>query len=71
MSLTFDQSSEYLMKSISTIVTGDIYNVPNNTKQIDYPNITQYNMFDEKRLMKGCITFSQTTGLLFEIMGNY
>jgi archaellin len=70
MSLNHNSSSEYLMASISTIITNDLYNV-SNTKQIDYPNIAQYRMYDEYRLMIGNIKISQLHGLMFEIMDNY
>ena len=67
------QTYEYLMKSISTIIY-DGHNLFNNNcdiKQINYPAITQYCMFDKKQIIDRPISISNTFGLYYEIIRCY
>lgn len=64
---------EFLMQSISTIIYDQVnlFNVPSNTKQLDYPYIHQYSIFDQKRLIDSTVIISDAFGLAYEIINCY
>jgi len=63
------QTEVYLNRSICTIVYDglNIFNMPNMTKQIDYPTLNQYNIFKNKQILEDPIYMSWTGGLRYEI----
>jgi hypothetical protein len=66
-------TSDYLARSISTIIYDDqdLFNMTHGTKQLDYPNVYQYNMFKENRLLDKPIYISDIFGLDHEILSYY
>ena len=66
-------SNTYLSRSISTIIydSKDVFNVSNMTKQLDYPSLNQYRMFNQNQILDQKIYISQIFGLDYEIMNHY
>ena len=66
-------SNNYLSRSISTIIydSKDVFNVSNMTKQLDYPSLNQYRMFNQNQILDQKIYISQIFGLDYEIMNHY
>lgn len=66
-------SKPYLMKSISTIICDckDLFSVSNNLKQLDYPSLNQYTMFNDGQILDEPINISDTYGLDYEILKCY
>jgi hypothetical protein len=67
------QEQTYLMKSISTIIVDkiDLFNIPSFTKQINYPSLEQYSIFDNKQILNKQIYISLMFGLDYEILKCY
>lgn len=63
----------YLMRSISTIIYdyNHIFNEKHMTKQLDYPLLSQYNMFKNNQILDEAIYISDTFGLDYEIVKCY
>jgi hypothetical protein len=67
------QEQTYLMKSVSTIIVDkiDLFNMQSFTKQINYPSLEQYNIFDNKQILNKRIYISLMFGLDYEILKCY
>jgi hypothetical protein len=65
--------NNYLAKSVSTIIydARNLFDMKHGTKQLDYPNIYQYNMLKKNRLLDKHISISQLYGLDYEILSYY
>lgn len=66
-------SKEYLIMSLSTIILdmSCMFNVTDGHKQIDYPLLTQYNMYLDQKILNTSIYLSKIYGLDYEIMRHY
>lgn len=66
-------TQENLMKSLSTIIYDNrqLFNVDTIQKQIDYPKLSQYNMFINGQILKDTIHISPIYGLSYEILKCY
>jgi hypothetical protein len=67
------QEQTYLLKSISTIIIDkiDLFNMQSFTKQINYPSLEQYSIFDNKQILNKQIYISLMFGLDYEILKCY
>lgn len=63
----------YLLRSISTIIYDklNLFNMEHGTKQLDYPKLSQYNMFKLGKISSECIKISNIFGLDYEIIQSY
>lgn len=63
----------YLMRAVSTIIYDGkhLFNVKNGTKQINYPALTQYNMYKNNKILDTTIHISHLFGLDHEIISYY
>jgi len=63
----------YLMRSASTIIydQSDLFNVPTDTKQLDYPYIHQYTLFSQNRLLEKPVIIGEAYGIAYEIASYY
>jgi hypothetical protein len=63
----------YLMRGTSTIIFDGInlFNIKNRTKQINYPSLRQYTIFNQNKILETTINISQTVGLDYEINSYY
>jgi hypothetical protein len=63
----------YLMRSISTIIHdgNDIFNIKNNTKQINYPSLDQYNIHKDNKIIESPVHINQIYGLDYEIISHF
>ena len=63
----------YLMRAVSTIIYDGkhLFNVKNGTKQINYPELTQYNMYKNNQILDTTIHISHLFGLDYEIISYY
>ena len=59
----------YLTKSVCTIIYDgiDMFAAPTMIKQLDYPDLSQYNMFQANQIVREPIYVSWTGGLHFEL----
>jgi hypothetical protein len=62
-------SEIYLNRSVGTIIFDnlDMFNIPNMTKQLDYPYLHQYNIYRKKRIIVEPIHICWTGGLRYEL----
>lgn len=63
----------HLMRSISTIIYDgtQLFNVKHGLHQLDYPSLSQYNMFKNNQILDEPIHISQISGLDYEIARCY
>ncbi len=63
----------HLMRSISTIIYDgtQLFNVTNGLHQLDYPSLSQYDMFKNNQILNETIHISQISGLDYEIAHCY
>ena len=63
----------YLMESLSTIIYDNrqLFNIDTMQKQVDYPKLSQYNMFVNGQVLKDSIHISRMYGLDYEILKCY
>lgn len=58
-------SKSYLLMSLTTIIVdaADVFDVKTGLKQINFPSLTQYRAFKEKRILDECISLKNTSGI--------
>lgn len=63
----------YLMRSISTIIYdgNDVFDVKNNTKQINYPSLNQYISYKNDKIIESPVHIKQIYGLDYEIISHF
>ena len=66
-------SNYYLMRSVSTIIYDgcDLFNINTGSKQINYPALSQYNLFNSNKILESTILISDTYGLDCDIISYY
>ena len=65
--------NEYLMRSVSTIIYDgiDLFSIHTGNKQLDYPSLSQYKLFNDNRVVASNILISEVFGLDYEILTHY
>ena len=63
----------HLLRSISTIIYdgSQLFNVKHGLHQLDYPSLSQYNMFKNNQILDETVYISQVSGLDYEIAKYY
>ena len=69
----YNPSNEYLMRSVSTIIYDgiDLFSIDTGNKQLNYPALSQYKLFNDNRVVASNILISEVFGLDYEILTHY